>query len=804
MPRPGFLCLVLLLAAGAAPAQEQPRLRVEPGEVTLRGPDAGWSLLVTGQTADGRLLDLTSEADYRSANPRVVSLRGGRLLARGDGTTVVTVEARGQKLEVPVRVEGSREPRVYSFRNDILPVLGRHGCNASGCHGKAEGQNGFKLSVFGFDPEADYAALVKEARGRRILPAAPAHSLLLRKMVGQMPHGGGARLRPADQAYTMLRDWIAAGAPLGPADAPEVVSLRVEPGQRTLEAGARQQLRVVARYSDSREEDVTPLARFEVNHEALARVSAEGLVQVGDTPGEAAVMASYQGQVDLFRLTVPRSGPAAPFPDLPERNVIDRLVFARLRQLRITPSAPCDDAEYLRRVHLDVIGTLPTAEEARRFLADRHPEKRSRLVEDLLRRPEYADYWALQWADRLRVSRQVLGAKQAHAFYRWIHRGLAANVPLDRFCREILTAEGPLDEAPAAAFFKVTGKPGETASTVAQVFLGIRIACAECHHHPFDRWTQTDYHGMVGFFSGVGVRKGPAGEMLTSERPGQVRHPRTGEVIPPHALGQPAPSEAPEGDRRRLLAAWLTGPDNPWFARNLANRMWAHFLGRGLVEPVDDVRATNPPTNPELLDALARHLVENGHDAQALIRLITASQVYQLSSRPNATNERDEQGSSRALLRRLPAEVLLDMVSQATGVPDRFDGAPTGTRAIQLWDSKVSHYFLRVFGRPERLTACECERQVEPSVAQVLHMLNSPEMHARLTHAGGTVSRLLRRHEADGPLVEQLYLTFLSRYPSADERARALEYLKERPGRRQAVEDLAWSLLSSLEFLFNH
>ena len=382
---------------------------------------------------------------------------------------------------------------------------------------------------------------------------------------------------------------------------------------------------------------------------------------------------------------------------------------------------------------------------------------------------------------------------------------VAANKPLDQFAREVLTAAGPLTETAPANFYRVVTKPGEASSTLAQVFLGVRIACAECHHHPFDRWSQTDYFGMQAFFTGVAVRPSPRGEVVSSEGGGVSRHTRTGDEVFAHALGEDAPTAKPIGDPRTHLADWLTRPDNPWFARNLANRVWAHFLGRGLVEPVDDFRATNPPSNPELLDALARHLVENKYDLRALIRAVTASRVYQLSSLPNATNERDEQNYSRALLKRVPAEVLLDMVSQTTGVPERFSNAPPGTRAVQLWDSKVSHYFLRTFGRPERVTACECERNAEPSVAQVLHLLNAPEVQAKLSHEAGFVAKLVRRHSDDAPLVEELYLTFYSRPPTDTERKAALAFLdKHKDRRRQAAEDLAWSLLNSLEFVFNH
>jgi hypothetical protein len=516
-------------------------------------------------------------------------------------------------------------------------------------------------------------------------------------------------------------------------------------------------------------------------------------------------MASFMNAVDTFRLIVPRAENIEPYPNLPENNFIDGLVFRKLRKLHILPSDLADDAAYLRRVYLDVIGTLPTPAEARRFLEDKRLDRRARLVEELLRRPEFADYWTLQWVDLLRVDRTALGSKRAYAYYKWIHDSFAANRPFDEFARSFVTAEGPLADATPAHFYKVVSKPGEAASTLAQVFLGVRIACAECHHHPFDRWSQDDYYGMTAFFQGVGIKNVGGIESLAAGGPAQARNPRTGANIPAHSLGEKMPAKAESGDRRDQLARWLTSPRNPWFARNLANRVWAHFLGRGLVEPVDDLRATNPASHGELLDALADYVVENKYDLHALIRIITASRVYQLSSQPNATNERDEQNNSRARFKRLNAEVLLDMVSQTTGVPERFAGAPPETRAIQLWDSKVPHYFLKVFGRPERLSACECERNHEPSVAQVLHLMNAPEIQAKLSHEGGYLAKLVKRQPSDDAVVEELYLTFFSRMPAAKERQSALGYLREHGAkRREAVEDLAWSMINSLEFLFNH
>jgi hypothetical protein len=511
------------------------------------------------------------------------------------------------------------------------------------------------------------------------------------------------------------------------------------------------------------------------------------------------------GCVDVFQALVPRSESIANSCPWPDDNRIDSLVARKLRKLNIQPSEPADDAEYLRRVYLGVIGTLPTPEESRQFLRDPRSDRRARLVDRLLSRPEFNDYWALQWADLLRVDREALGHKRAYAYYRWIRESIAQHKPLDQFARELVSAEGPLDAVGPASFYKVVSRPGDVASTLGQVFMGVRIACAECHHHPFDRWGQNDYYGMAAFFAPVGLRPSPRGEELLAVGDPATRNPRTGQVVPAHAFDASAVAAASPSERRQALATWLTAPENPWFARNLANRVWAHLMGRGLVEPVDDVRSTNPPSNPELLDELARTLVASKFDLRALIRAITLTRVYSLSSRPNFTNDRDEQNYSRASFKRIEAEVLLDMVCQSTGVGEKFPGVPAGSRAIQLWDSKVPHDFLKLFGRPVRATACECERNVEPSVGQVLHLLNGPEIQAKLAHENGNVARMVRTIADDPELVDELYLTFYSRFPTSAERTVATEHLRHEPGRRrQAAEDLAWTLMNSLEFLFNH
>lgn len=801
-----FTCACIFAAAPARAQAPIVEISADPATVRLLGPGSSYTLLVHGKTPDGRLVDLTTDARFQTQQPGIAQVTSaGVIHGKADGRTHIIVEAKGHQRTVAVEVKDAAAPRSFHFENDIVPLFNRYACNSAGCHGSALGQNGFKLSVFGFDPAADLAALTKEARGRRVLHAAPEASLLLAKASGAVAHGGGVRLRAGSRDYETIRGWIAAGTPLGAKDAPNVAGIRVEPHERIMDMKSLQQLRVIARMSDGREIDVTAHARFQTNNDALASVNEDGLVSVGTAPGEVAVMTSYLGAVDTFRALIPRAEKIAQYPKLSENNFVDGHVHRKLRKLNIVPSEPADDATFQRRVYLDIIGTLPSADEARRFQNDSHPQKRVRLVDELLKRPEYADYWALKWSDLLRVDRQALGHKRAYAFYRWVRESLARNQPFDQFARELLLAEGPLEEVGPANFYKVVRKPGDTASTLSQIFLGVRIACAECHHHPFDRWSQTDYFGMQAFFTPLNVKGAARGELLEAAGDPLTQHPRTGAAVHAHALGTPMPQKSTSGDRRTALADWFTASSNPWFARNLANRLWAHFLGRGLVEPVDDVRDTNPPSNPELLDDLARCIVEAKFDVKQAIRVITASATYQRSTKPNATNAGDEINAARALFRRLDAEVLLDMVSQTTGIAERFSGTPSGTRAIQLWDSKAPHYFLKLFGRPQRITACECERNIEPGVSQVLHLLNSPEIQAKLSHDRGRVAKLAQAKTEDAALIDELYLTFYSRMPTAEERATALKYLS-RPSsqRRAAAEDIAWSLLNSLEFVFNH
>jgi hypothetical protein len=797
-----LIAVVVCLVVRDATAQ----LVVSPQRVVLDGVDSRWQLLVSHDDA-GLSFDSTREAEYRSANADIASVSpDGVVRGISDGETVITISAEGQTQSLPVTVRGAAAERHVHFENDVLPVLSRFGCNSSGCHGKAEGQNGFKLSIFGFDPGADLAALTQEGRGRRTNRTVPGSSLLLRKASGGMPHGGGIRIRRNSGEYRVLHDWILAGANAGAPDAPKLVAIQVTPHDSRMAMEVARQLQVTARFSDGREIDVTHLAKFQSNSEPLATVDEYGVVTTGDSPGEAAIMASYLGQVDVFRAIVPQpqSETGSEFPRQPVLNFIDELVDAKLRKLNIHPAGLCSDADFLRRVYLDIIGTLPTASEAREYLGDTSADKRSALVDSLLLRKEYADFQALKWSDVLRVDRLSLGHKQAYVYYRWVRETFAHNRSFDDVAREVITATGPLSQNPAGNLFKVAKKPGEVAATVSQVFMGIRIECAQCHHHPFDQWSQRDYYGMEAFFTQVNFKSTPSGQVLIPNKKSTTKHPRTGDAVQAHALLQDEPAETPEGDRRRLFANWLTAADNRWFARNIVNRVWAQLMGRGIVTPVDDFRLTNPPTNPELLNALAKSFVESGFDLHELIRTITSSRTYQLVTTPSEMNERDEQNYSRALFKRLDAEVRFDMICQVTGSSEKFKGVPAGSRAIELWDSQVPHYFLSLFGRPVRATSCECERATQPSVAQVLHVLNSPQIQEKLSSESGQLAMLEGSISDNEHLIDEIYLMFYSRFPTTDEQVSVSRYLAKADNRRKAVEDVAWSLMNTVEFLFNH
>jgi hypothetical protein len=738
------------------------------------------------------------------SNPAVAVVDAeGLVQPHGEGRAEIVVRDGSDEVRVPVEVWGLRQPAPISFATQIIPILTKAGCNSGGCHGKAEGQNGFKLSVFGFDPHADYQALVMEGRGRRLFPMAAEQSLLLRKAAALVPHGGGKKI-PADSlAYRRLRRWIAEGQRFDTPDAAPAVRIEVEPGQQLLAPGGTQQLQVTALDAAGHRRCVTTEAEYDSNAGTIAGVDRRGWVQAGSLPGEAAILVRYMGQVTVCRVTIPR--PGVTFVRPAEANFIDRHVWNKLHQLGIPPSGIVDDATFLRRVYLDVIGTLPTADEARMFLADKAPDRRARLIDRLLERPEYADYWALRWSDILRVDKDAITPQGAVAMTRWLHRQFAANRPYDAMVRELLTVQGSTQAEGPAAFYKVLAAPDVMARSVSQVFLGVRIECAQCHHHPSEKWGQDDYYALAGLFTSVQRKTLPGGAEAIFVRGGaDLNHPRTGKPVPAKPLGAAPADLAGVADRRRVLAEWMTAADNPYFARALANRLWAHYFGRGLVEPLDDLRATNPATNEPLLDDLARHLREVKYDLKAFTRTLLQSRVYQLAAARDV-NRDDEQNFSHAAARTLPAEVLLDALCQVTAVPEKFNGWPEGYRAIQVWDNRMPSYFFRIFGRPVRFSVCECERSSEPSITQALHLMNSPEIVSKIRHRNGTARRLADSAKTSAEMIEELYLATLARPPAEAERALLLElFAKDGTGRRAGVEDVLLTLVNTKEFLYNH
>ncbi len=804
--------------ASAAPQVKTPGLG-DPGRLTrlvietgarpavLVGRHARRQLVVTGHYASGQLRDLTRQVVYDTVPSGIVSVDAtGYVTPQGDGDVVVRARtAGGVTGEVKLSVRRFNDVIPVHFANEVVPVFTKYGCNSGGCHGKSGGQNGFKLSLLGFVPSEDYEWLVKEARGRRLFPAAPERSLLLLKATGVVPHGGGQRFDVDSPPYDLLRRWIAQGMPPGAPDAPKVERIEVVPAERVLDREASQQLAVIAHFTDGSTEDVTRMTQFESNDPEMASTTTEGLVTTGSLTGSVAVMTRYQGQVAVFRATVPLGIELKSLPA--PANFIDEHIFAKLRELGMPPSSRCDDATFIRRVTVDIAGRLPTYEEARAFLQDTRNDKRARLIDRLLASGDYADYFATKWCAVLRNKRQRNEERRiTYAFRSWVRSALYENMPYDQFVRSIITATGTVRTNPAVAWYKQVRDQFAQVEDTAQLFLGLRIQCARCHHHPFERWSQQDYYGFAAFFSKVARKPGRYSfEDRIYNRRGTAgsTNPKTGRSVPPTGLGGEPISLSADDDPRRALADWMADPNNPFFARALVNRYWKHFFGRGLVDPEDDLRVTNPASHPELLDALARHFIESGYDLKQLIRTICNSRTYQLSSEPNRYNAEDRQNFSRYYPKRLYTEVLLDAIDDVTGSSTNFGQVPVGTRAVQLPDSGFNSYFLTVFGRPQGASACECERSSEANLAQSLHLINSREVQGKV--AGKRVQELAKKDADHRANVRRLYLTVFSREPTAEELEIAVRYIQNKKDQvRQAYEDLVWALINTKEFLFNH
>ncbi|MGI8744048.1 MAG: DUF1549 domain-containing protein [Bryobacteraceae bacterium] len=798
-------CLALLSVSSLVAAG---KVAILPGIVTLNGPEARQQLIA--EAADGNFdQDRTSEISWISSNPRVATIDAkGLVKPLADGETTITAGSAS----IPVRVTGINKPFTWSFRNHVIPVMTKMGCNQGACHGALAGKNGFKLTLRGYDPDVDYDTLTRQSVGRRISLAQPASSLMLLKPTFTVPHGGGKRFDPNSLEYRVIAGWIAAGAPAPSAKDPEVTGLEVYPATATMKPGNEQQLVVRAKYSDGHVDDVTRWVKYSSSSEGVASVDDWGHVKTNG-PGEAAVTLWYASRVLYSRITVPYPNRIASgaYTNFPRSNYIDGLVIDKLKKLNIAPSKLADDSTFIRRAFLDAAGILPTAEEVENFLADKSTGKRQKLIDRLVERDEFVDYWAYKWSDLLLVSSRKLRPNAMWAFYDWIRDSVKQNKPWDQFTREIFTGSGSTRQNGALNYFVLHKDPIDLAENVTEAFLGQRLTCARCHNHPLEKWTQKQYYQFANLVSRVGIKNGSeAGDVVVfAKTSGDINHPRLLRPLAPTPLdGKPISLDSTE-DRRIALADWLTSPENPYFARSFVNRVWGNFMGRGIVNPVDDVRATNPASNEELLSALTKDFTGHKFDAKYLIRTIMNSSAYQLSAEANSTNQNDNIFYSKYIIKRLPGEVILDAYSQVTGVPSAFSGYPAGTRAMQLPDTQVKSQFLTIFGRPERLVCDSSERSFDPTIGQALNVINGDTLNKKLSAPDGNVALFLKLGLSDSKILDHLFVSAFSRYPREAEKSALLADLAEsrsamKDSRRQALEDMAWALLTSKEFLFNH
>jgi len=792
-------------------------LQLLPSKVVLAGSQATQRLLVESMTGGKASGDVTRAASFSSSNPKVATVDPkGFVSAAGNGVATVTAHVGSRSTSAQVRVTGLGSPFAWNFRNHVLPILTKNGCNAGACHGAAAGKGGLKLSLRGFDPDGDFNVLTRQALGRRVVPGDPQHSLLLLKPTMTITHGGGRRIEPGSRDYRVIAEWIRAGTPRPkPADA-RVQSLDVFPSLSTLKIGASQQILVRANYSDGHSEDVTQWVKFGSSDNNVAVVDDGGRAKMTGS-GEAAVTVWFSSKVTFARVVSPfASAPnAASYVSAARMNFIDDLVLAKLKVLGIAPAPLCTDSEFIRRAFLDAAGILPSPAETAAFVADASQDKRAKLIEGLLKRPEFVDYWTYKWSDLFLVSSKKLNPTAMKVFYDYLHKSVADNKPWDKLAREILTPSGSNLDNGAANYYVIHKDPIDLTETTTQAFLGMPLMCARCHNHPLEKWTQRDYYQMANLFSRVRLKSGDrAGEVLViASDEGNINLPKLGAPLPPKPLDGTEMRLDDSSDRREKLADWLTSPQNPYFAKSIVNRVWRNYMGRGLVESEDDLRLTNPPSNQELFDTLAADFVKSGYDVRRLMIEIMTSAAYQRSSTPIGNNAKDDRYYSRYIVRRLSAEVILDGLSKVTDIPTAFEGYPKGTRALQLPDSQVASYFLTAFGRPERERTCACERQQEPNVAQALHLTNGDTINMKLRAAGGAIDRLLKSNASDSAVLDKLYLAALCRPPSAAERSRAMSILAEasKPGsvigpdaRRAVLEDLFWAVLTDKEFLFTH
>lgn len=802
--RQGLAVLTFATGLWAAGASRPVSITLSPENPLLFGKDTRQQVAVVAHFADGATRDVTKDAAFTSEKPAVAEVaEPGVVVARGNGGARIKAVYLGLSATTTALVQRADAPLPGSFSADVLPVLTKLGCNGGSCHGALNGKNGFKLSLFGYEPKNDYDMIVSANDGRRVNRDQPAKSLLLQKPAFETPHGGGKLIKTGSPEYDALLRWIEGGAKGEPGNERRMTGLKVSPEQIVLYgAETARRLLVTARYSDGSEADVTNVVQFRSNDDSIVAVTPAGVV----TPvrgGETAIVVRGPGLAAAAKVGVVLQ--RREVKPLVSDNFIDRHVSAKLRDLQIPPSEPADDATFLRRASIDIIGVIPTAEEVRAFLADKRPGKRAALVDDLLKRPEYADHWGLYWGDHLSNTKQMIYNKGPYVFTRWLHDAFRENLPYDQFARRLLTSSGNMYDAPATSYFPIMKKEQDLASTTAQLFLGVSIECARCHNHPLERWSQADFNGMAAFFSQVRYKSlGPRNNERTLyvDFKREFVHPDTKQSNYPKALDGPVVVADEATDRREVLADWLTSPSNPWFAKSLVNRMWRNFMGRGFVEPVDDFRVTNPATNEPLLNELAKDFVEHGYDLHHLIRRITSSKAYQLSSTPTAANRDDTMAYSRYYPRRMIAEQMLDSISQATGVPEAFRSLYPGTKAMQLPEPEIESYFLEVFERPSRQLICE--RKQTTTLNQALHLIAGDAVHGKVANPKSALSQMVEKGVPQPEIIENLYLRTVSRYPSAAERKDADTAIARAGDRRRGLEDIFWALLNSKEFLYNH
>ena len=810
------LALLSVPAFGAAPIKA---IRLEPASVVLKDGRDERRVLVLGKTEGDNWIDLTSEAKLRTDAAFLKIDAAGYIRGTAKGAGEVVVSAGGQEAKLSVTVEDAAA-RPMRFVRDVEPVLSKAGCNAGTCHGSAKGKNGFKLSLRGYDPEFDYQALINDLSGRRFNRVNVDDSLMLLKPTAEVPHEGRQAIKPGSREYEILRQWIAEGSKYEDPRTGRANKIEILPGEIEMDLpGRSQHLLVIAQYPDGSTRDVTREAVFESNNSDVAEM-INGVVKAVRR-GEAAILVRYEGLYAARQVSVMGDRSGFQWADVAEHNFVDKHVNAKLRKMKILPSDLCSDADFVRRIYLDVTGRPPTAEQARAFLNDKvaSKEKREKLIDELLGSPDYVNYWANKWADLLQCNSENLGQKGVWLFRQWIQKAVARNMPYDQFVRELLTAEGSAYLNPAVNYLRVLREPGKITEDVSQTFLGVRFNCNKCHDHPFEKWTQNQYYEFGAYFSQVSIKRGFVGRevirnntgdntpvtgeeiIYRSYKGGEVKHPKTDMDVPPRVPFGTAKEPGDDVDRREPFVDWLTSPENPLFAKSMANRVWSYFFGKGIIDPVDDIRASNPPSNPELLDALTEAFVKNKFDVKQLMRTICRSRTYQLSFIANKWNEDDKMNFSHAWPRRLSAEQMYDAVMAATGVRPDFNGMPQGMRAVEVPDGKVSgDDFLALFGRPKRLSACECERTSNITLSHALNMINGVTVSDAINKPDNKVAKLVEMHKDDKKLVEEIYLACLNRLPSEKEVA-AID-LSKGP-RLEIAQDLTWALINSPAFLFN-